>query len=181
MQSCCLFAFDLQPEDTQVLVGTVLAYFYLRQIWLSLVKCERGIYSSSLPKRSVSLPVRAVGTVPGPSARGNAVCSVASWKVWVCPGKREGPAALTPQPGGFGRVLFVLIRDALKSPRLHFPFVERCGAASPGLTWDVCAAVPLPAGVLDGRGGGRVTASPRIRKMIPLGGFPWASGGFRVS
>lgn len=44
MQSCCLFAFDLQPEDTQVFVCTVLGYFYLCQIWLYFVKWESGIY-----------------------------------------------------------------------------------------------------------------------------------------
>lgn len=63
MQSCCLFAFDLQPEGTLVFVCTVLAYFYLHQIWSSLVKCESAVYSSSLPKRRVSLPVHAVGMV----------------------------------------------------------------------------------------------------------------------
>lgn len=52
-----LLVFDLQPEDTQVLVCTVVDYFYLYQICSSLVKWESGIYSSSLPKWSVSLPV----------------------------------------------------------------------------------------------------------------------------
>lgn len=80
MQSRCLFAFDLQPEDIRVFVCVLLAYFYLHQMWSSLVKQESGISSSALPKRSVSLPVHAVGTVsrvaaggtvPGSSKRGN--------------------------------------------------------------------------------------------------------------
>lgn len=71
--------------------------------------------------------------------------------------------------------------NALKSPWLHFPFLERRGAVFPRLTWDGCSAVPLPAGGLGGSGGGRDLASPGIRKMIPLGGFPRASGGFRLS
>lgn len=90
-----------------------------------------------------------------------------------------GPTA--ERAGGFGHVVFMPTSDALKSPRLHFPFLERRGADFPRPTWDACSAVPLPAAGLGGRGGGRDLASPGIRKMIPLGGFPRVSGRFRLS
>lgn len=191
MQSCCLFAFHLQPEDTQVFVCTVPAYFYLHQIWLSLVKCESGMYSSSLPKQSMSLPVRAVGTVSRVGwclapARGEAL-SAASRRSGSALGKGRGrgsgPAA--ERGGGFGRVVFMPTSNALKSPRLHFPFLERRGAVFPRLTWDACPAVPLPDGGLWKEWGQRPGKS-RNQENDPLGGlslggFPWASGGFRLS
>lgn len=99
-------------------------------------------------------------------------------------GKREGAAGAGPaaeRGGGFGRVVFMPTGDAPKSPRVCFPFLEQRGAVFPRLTWDACSVVPLPAGGLGGRGRSRDLAGPRVRKMTPLGGFPWASGGFRLS